>query len=144
MRVASGRAGRILVFRLDEGSDLLKAMREHVGAEGVKSGLLMCIGALREARLGYFLGGGEYKVIEVEGPLEIASCMGNISVGPEGETVVHAHICVCDSEGRAYGGHLLEGCVVSPMAEVAVVELAGAVLARELDARTGLKVLKSP
>ncbi len=141
MRVASGRVGRIVFFRLEEGSDLLASMREHVEAEDIKSGFLACIGALSKARLGYFLGQGKYKAIEVQGPLEIASCVGNISVGPEGETVVHAHICVCDEEGRAYGGHLLEGCLVSPTAEVTVVELSGALLTRELDAKTGLKLL---
>ena len=55
--------------------------------------------------------------------------------------MVHAHITVCDSEGRAFGGHVLEGCVVSPTAELALLELSGARLVRRLDAATGLKLL---
>ena len=139
--LAEGRVGRFLFFRVREGADLLAAIREAAEAAGVRSGLLACIGALRKARLGFYLGEGRYKTIELEGPLEIASCLGNLSEGPEGELVVHAHITVCDSEGRAFGGHVLEGCVVSPTAELALLELSGARLVRRLDAATGLKLL---
>ena len=142
MKVAEGSVGRLAFFRLGEGEDLLKSIKGHVEAEGIRSGFLACIGALSKARLGFFLGEGRYKAIEVKGPLEIASCLGNISEGPEGELIIHAHICVCDEEGRAYGGHLLEGCIISPTAELAIIELAGARLVRELDAKTGLKLLR--
>ena len=141
VRVAEGRVGRFLFFRVEEGSDLLMAIGECASSAGVRAGLLACIGALARARLGYYLGSGRYKTIELEGPLEIASCLGNISEGPDGELVVHAHICVCDGEGRAYGGHLLEGCVVKPTAELAILELAGARLVRRLYEATGLKLL---
>jgi len=139
--LAEGRVGRFLFFRVREGADLLAAIKEAAEGAGVHSGLLACIGALRKARLGFYLGEGRYKTIELEGTLEIASCLGNLSEGPEGELVVHAHITVCDSEGRAFGGHVLEGCVVSPTAELALLELSGARLVRRLDAATGLKLL---
>jgi len=139
--LAEGRVGRLLFFRVREGADLLAAIKEAAEGAGVHSGLLACIGALRKARLGFYLGEGRYKTIELDGALEIASCLGNLSEGPEGELVVHAHITVCDSEGRAFGGHVLEGCVVSPTAELALLELSGARLVRRLDAATGLKLL---
>ena len=144
MLVAEGRVGRFLFFRLEEGADLLASIQECASSAGVRAGLLACIGALREAKIGFYLGEGRYKTVGLAGPLEIASCLGNISEGPGGELVVHAHICVCDEEGRAYGGHLLEGCVVSPTAELAILELAGAALTRRLDAATGLKLLSPP
>jgi len=144
MKVAEGLAGRLVFFRRGEGEDLLLSMRACAESEGVRAGLLACIGALSKARLGFFLGGGRYKAIELGGPLEIASCLGNLSEGPDGELVVHAHICVCDGEGRAYGGHLLEGCVVSPTAELALLELSGARMVRRLDGKTGLKLLQPP
>jgi len=141
LKVAEGRPGRFLFFRLEAGSDLLASIRELTLSEGVKAGLLACIGGLERARMGFYVGSGQYEAIEVEGPLELLSCLGNISEGPDGELIIHAHICVSTRDGRAFGGHLLEGCVVRPTAELAVVELVGARLRRALDKATGLKLL---
>ena len=142
MRVA-GSTGRLVFARIDGGEDLLLGIKRVAKEENIRSGFLSCIGALRRARVGYYIGSGQYKAIELEGPLEIACCLGNIALF-EGEPLVHAHICVCDGEGRAFGGHLLEGCFVSPTAELTIIELSGAELVRYLDERTGLKLLGKP
>ena len=142
MRVAEGRVGRLLVFRLERGSDLLASIRAAAEEAGVRAGVLMCIGGLSRARLGFYVGSGRYEAIELEGPLELVACMGNLALGPEGELVVHAHACVADRSGHAYGGHVLDGCLVDPTGELAIAELSGADLRRELDRETSLKLLR--
>ena len=141
VRVTDGRVGRLLFFRLEAGSDLLKAIRAAAEGTGVKAGLLACIGGLERARLGFYVGSGRYEAIEIQGPLELVSCLGSISEGPDGELIIHAHVCVSGRDGRALGGHLLEGCIIRPTAELAILELAGAGLRRRLDEATGLKLL---
>jgi len=142
MRVAEGRPGRFLVSRLERGSDLLASIRAAAEESGVRAGLITCIGGLSRARLGFYTGSGRYEALEIEGPLELVACVGNIALGPGGELIVHAHVCVADREGHAYGGHLLEGCPVEPTAELIIIELSGAELRRELDEETGLKLLR--
>ena len=144
MKVAEGRAGRLLVFKLERGADLLLSISAAAGEAGVGSGFLMCIGGLSKARLGFYVGSGQYKALEIEGPLELVACVGNIALGPSGELVIHAHACVADEKGQAYGGHLLEGCRVDPTGELVIVELSGAELRREVDEETGLKLLRAP
>ena len=142
MRVAEGHVGRFLVFRLERGSDLLTSIRASAEGAGVRAGFLMCIGGLSRARLGFYVGSGRYEAVELEEPLELVACMGNLASGPGGELVVHAHACVADRSGRAYGGHVLEGCLIEPTGELIIVELSGAELRRELDEKTGLKLLR--
>jgi len=141
LKVAEGEVGRFLFFRLEAGSDLLEAIKIAASNSGIRAGLLACIGGLERARLGFYVGSGRYEAIELQGPLELLSCLGNVSEGPGGELIVHAHACVSDGEGRAFGGHLLEGCVIKPTAELALIELSGGELRRELDTTTGLKLL---
>ena len=142
MKVAEGRVGRFLVFRLERGSDLLNSIRAAAEEAGVRAGLLICIGGLSRARLGFYTGSGHYKALEIEGPLELVACIGNLASGPSGELIVHAHACVADEEGRSFGGHVLEGCSISPTGELIIVELSGAELRREMDEETGLKLLR--
>ena len=142
VKVAEGRVGRLLVFRLERGSDLLNSIRSAAEGAGVRAGLFMCIGGLSRARLGFYIGSGRYKALDIEGPLELVACVGNLACGPSGELIVHAHACVADEEGRAYGGHVLEGCSISPTGELIVMELSGAELRREVDEETGLKLLR--
>ena len=135
---------RILFFRLRKGEDLLGAIKERAEQSGVDSGVFMGIGALARARLGYFdLESREYRVIELDREVELLSCLGNISKR-DGETVVHAHILVSDEEGRAYGGHLLEGNPISVTVELAIVDAPELKLRRTLDPEMGLYLLDLP
>jgi len=76
--------------------------------------------------------------IEKAGPLEIVSCMGNISSKEETELVVHGHIVVSDSGGNAFGGHVLPGCLVDATVELVLVEVESGTLRREFDAQRNL------
>jgi predicted DNA-binding protein with PD1-like motif len=75
-------------------------------------------------------------------PLEIASCIGNITVDDKGEVLVHAHIVVSDENGQAFGGHLMKGCHVGATAELVIIEGKGVNLQRIFDQKTKLNILK--
>jgi len=136
-----GKVGRIFFSRLIEGEDLAETIKKRVEESGVKAGIFLLIGTLKEAVLGYYEEGG-YKSIRVGGPLEIASCIGNIAVDEKGEVVIHAHIVVSNDEGEAFGGHLMKNSHVGVTAELAIIEAAGVDLQRISDEKTKLKLLR--
>jgi len=135
-----GKIGRILFSRIFEDEDLLEGIKKRVKESKVKAGLLFLIGSLKEACLGFYEE-GEYKRIEVKKPLEIASCMGNISVKENGELIIHAHMVVSDKSGNAYGGHLLKGCKVAATAELMLIEALEVDLKRKFEDKYRLYLL---
>jgi len=141
--MAEAPVKRILFYRLRGGEDLLDAIKRRAEEGGVESGVFMAIGALRRASFGYFMGSRrEYKKIVLDRQVELLSCVGDISKREDGETVVHAHIVVGDEDGRAYGGHLMEGSIIAEMVELAILDAPNLKLKRTLDPRTGLYLLK--
>ncbi|NIO36336.1 DUF296 domain-containing protein [Candidatus Bathyarchaeota archaeon] len=138
-----GRIGNIHFFRLRQGEDLLEAIKSRVQKCSVRAGIFLLIGTLKNAVLGYFKE-GRYIPIKLDGPLEIASCIGNVAISEKGEIMVHAHLVVADEKGGAFGGHLMNGSIVDVTAELAVIEGAGVSLTRELDEKTGLRLWKTP
>lgn len=135
-----GKIGRIIFSRIRPDEDLTEAIKERAEKAGVKSGLLVAIGSVKRATLGYYKD-GEYKYIHLDGPLEIASCVGNIATDENGETVIHAHIVVTDEKGEAFGGHLMKGSPVGATAELVIVEALGVSLKRVFDKTANLKLL---
>ena len=135
-----GKIGRIIFSRIFEDEDLLEGIKKRVKESKVKAGLLFLIGSLKEACLGFYEK-GEYKRVEVKKPLEIASCMGNISVKENGELVIHAHMVVSDKSGNAYGGHLLKGCKVAATAELMLIEVPEVDLKRKFEDKYRLYLL---
>ncbi|MGB9741094.1 MAG: PPC domain-containing DNA-binding protein [Candidatus Bathyarchaeia archaeon] len=136
-----GKIGKIYVFRISEGEDLAEAIKKRAEENDVKAGMFVLIGSLKEAVLGYYKE-GQYHPIRLDGPLEIASCMGNIAVDENNETVVHAHIVVSNGEGKAFGGHLMKNSIVGATAELVIIEVANAILRRSSDEKMKLKLLK--
>ena len=136
-----GRIGRICFSRIFEDEDLPEAIKKRVEESDVKAGVFILIGSLKKAVLGYY-NGEEYKLIELDGPLEIASCMGNIAVDGKGETIVHPHIVISNEKGEAFGGHLMKGSLVGATVELVIVEGLDVKLRRALDEKTKLNLWK--
>ena len=136
-----GQIGRICFSRIFEDEDLAEAVKKRVEESDVKAGVFILIGTLKKAVLGYYKE-GEYKPIELDGPLEIASCMGNIAVNEKDEIIVHAHIVVSNEKSEAFGGHLMKGSLVGATAELVIVEGVGVKLRRVFDEKTKLNLLK--
>ncbi|MEM0058096.1 MAG: DNA-binding protein [Candidatus Bathyarchaeia archaeon] len=138
--MVEGRVGRIIFYRLGTGEDLIEAIKERAEKSGVRAGLLFAIGSLERATLGYYRE-GEYKVIRLDGPLEIVSCIGNIALDEKGEMVIHAHIVATNEKGEAFGGHLMQGSLVGATAELAIIEALDVNLKRFFDEKTRLRLL---
>lgn len=136
-----GRIGRICFSRVFEDEDLAEAIKKRVEESGIKVGIFILIGSLKKATLGYYKE-GEYKPILLGGPLEVASCMGNIAVDEKGEIMIHAHVVVANENGEAFGGHLMKNSPVGATAELVMIEGLGVNLQRVFDAKTKLKLWK--
>ena len=136
-----GHVGKICFSRILEGEDLAEAIKRRVEEGGIKAGVFILIGSLKKVVLGYYKE-GQYNSIELDGPLEIASCMGNVAVDEKGEIVIHPHIAVANEKGEAFGGHLMKGSPVGATAELVVIEGAGVNLQRAFDEKTRLNLWK--
>ncbi len=121
MKSIESNIKRIIVAKLEKGEDLLESLAALAKKYELVSGFFNAIGALSEANIGFFEK-GVYKSIKLEEDLEVVSCIGNISYR-EGEMVVHAHIVVGDKEGKAFGGHVFKGCIVSVTCEIFLIEI---------------------
>ena len=133
--------GKKILERLPHGADLGEELTVLARREGIKAGTVAAIGAVRKATIGYYdQKEKEYREREVNGPMEICSCLGNISL-KNGEIFVHAHITLADREGRVVGGHLCEGTIIFA-AECLIEELTGEELHRLYDDTTGLSLWK--
>ena len=69
--------------------------------------------------------------------MEILSLSGTLSA--EG---AHLHLGIANGEGQAFGGHLVEGCLVYTTAEVVLGELEDVKFLRVVDPATGYKELE--
>ncbi|MGB9676463.1 MAG: PPC domain-containing DNA-binding protein [Candidatus Bathyarchaeales archaeon] len=136
-----GNVGKVHVFRLSEGEDLGDAIKKRAEESMIKAGMFILIGSLKEAVLGFYKN-GQYYPKRIDGPLEIASCMGNIAIDENGETIIHAHIVVSNEKCEAFGGHLMKNSIVGATAELIIIELKNMTLQRTFDEKTKLKLLK--
>jgi predicted DNA-binding protein with PD1-like motif len=136
-----GKIGTIIIARLNEDEDLFDGIKKRVQESGVKAGAIFAIGALKQLSAGILVG-GEYRINDVAGPLEIASCIGNAAVDEKGETAIHAHIVVSNEKGEAFGGHIMPGCKVGVTAELIIIEAVDVTLKRITNPKTKFRMLQ--
>ncbi len=123
--------------RLPHEGDLLKSIEGFCRDNGITLGVLTALGAVKSAQLAYYdQEGQEHRGFAVDEPLEIVSCMGNISLR-DGQPIVHAHLALSDGEGRTISGHLMPGTPVFAC-EIFIQELLGEPLVRRQDEETGV------
>ncbi len=132
------------IGRLPHSSDLLEEINNFCAQNNVKKGVINIIGAVKQAKLGYYIQDKqEYIIINEEklnSGLEIVSCTGNISI-KDAKPFAHLHIIVSDRESCTYGGHLMPGTIVYA-GEFIIQEFAGEDLVRSIDKTTGLPLWK--
>jgi len=133
--------GKMIFSRLFEDEDLAESIKKRAETNGIRAGFFILIGSLKRVALGFYKE-GKYETIRLEGPMEIASCTGNVAVDEKGEIVIHAHIVVSNERCEAFGGHLMKGCEVGATAELVMVEAAGVGVQRGFDEKTNLKLWK--
>jgi uncharacterized protein len=141
MRVFEYGAGKELLVRLRQDTDLVQSIAELAGSKAIEVGSLTAIGALKRARIGYYdQRGREYQEIRIDSACELASCTGNISL-KDGKPFAHIHVVLADEAGNTRAGHLLEGIVF--VVEVHLRQLKGPRLERKHDEVTGLALWKA-
>ncbi|EJN6829521.1 PPC domain-containing DNA-binding protein [Vibrio cidicii] len=124
----------ILVTRLTRGDDLKKVLAEIVTQHSISAGsIASCVGSL--SALNIRLAGAE-QTLSLEAPFELVSLMGTLTAKHQ-----HVHIAVSDTQGRVWGGHLLEGCLIDTTAELIIHHYPGLVFQRAFDEQTGFSEL---
>lgn len=120
----SNQAGRTFILRMERGDLLREALTKLARTEGIKNAVVVSgIATFDKAHLqmattyGYPI---EYKVHQLEQPLEVTGVSGTIiNYEP------HIHAVVSNAD-QTWAGHLLDGCRILYLGEVVIQELLGA------------------
>lgn len=146
IRQAKGELGQVIALRLPPGADVHATLVEVARREKIASGLILSgLGSLRQVILrnvrlfprGFPIQDRHRIYAPKTEPMELLALSGNIS-RRDGEVHVHVHAVVSSGleEGLAYGGHLLEGCLVFSTVEIVLCSIRGMTMIREMDPQT--------
>jgi predicted DNA-binding protein with PD1-like motif len=146
IRTAKGQLGRVVVMRLAPNCDLMKSLKETAEKENIRSGVILSgAGSLKQATIRNVRSFPEEFPITDQNriytpknePLELLSLSGIIS-RKDGEVHLHCHIAISSGldDGKAYGGHLIEGCIVFSTCEVIIAEITGLEMKYNIDPET--------
>jgi predicted DNA-binding protein with PD1-like motif len=128
------------VVRIEKDEEVINKITDLCKKENIKLGSITGIGATDKLVIGLFdTNLKQYHKTTLTGPMEITSLMGNIST-KDGETYLHLHINVCNSDMQVYGGHLNE-CYISATCELHIIKIDGEV-DRYFDESIGLNLYK--
>jgi len=107
---------------LETGEEVMECLSRFAAAEGVSAAQITAIGAFQSAVLMYFdWEKKDYLRIPVDEQVEVASMIGDIAEGPDGEPSLHVHLVLGRRDGTALAGHLAKAHV-RPTLEVIVTE----------------------
>lgn len=147
IRMGEGKLGATFVMRLGPGCDVMESITEIARRKNFRSGVILSgAGSLKQVTLrNVRLFPEKFPVRDrdriytpKQEPLEILALQGNIS-RKDGEVHVHCHITISSGldDGQAYGGHLIEGCIVFSYCEIVIAEITGLAMKRDTDPETG-------
>lgn len=127
-----------IIFRLKPGADLKRSIEERIKQNNIRAGFIVtCVGGLEQATVRMAGAKPEAQDIRtLKNDFEIVSLVGTVSVNG-----VHLHMSFSDSEGIIYGGHLKEGTIIHPTAEIVIGINEGMEMKREMDEETGFAEL---
>lgn len=136
------KLGRILVIRLKIGDRIPEDLIEYLKDANLKSGIIIGIGGLSRAVIGFYRKGEyiEEEIVAHEGEaVELSALLGNVA-SSKGEITLHLHATV-GIRDKVLAGHLIEA-EVNPTGEIFVLEVKPE-LEREYEPTTGLRLLKA-
>lgn len=123
------------VARLETGADWRAEIESLANAVDADAAWFTALGAVQDAECWFYdQDECEYYPIEFDEPLEVASCVGNISL-LEGERFAHTHVVLSGPDGETVAGHLNEATVWAGEVHMRVFEEP---LEREYDETTEL------
>ena len=130
----------ILAVRLYAGENFIKELSEAFRNTEKNTGIVLsAAGMMKDAKLGYFMGGGEYRENVFSIPREIVSLTGNLVSSSDG-FFGHLHVSLADDDGKVVGGHL-HRAMVHGTGEV-FVYICDMNITRKMEEETKLKGLK--
>ncbi len=141
IKLAEGRFGKVIAFRLKPGADVYLGIKEACERRGIKNGVVVsAIGSLDtayycdvqelpNAKCGYGYG----ETLHITGPVELTGASGIICHDDDGSVNLHIHVSLSDRYGNAWGGHLKEGTKVLMTTDVVVAEIEGIAMERKYD-----------
>jgi predicted DNA-binding protein with PD1-like motif len=139
-RIHESDGKRTFAVVLATGDEILTSLQGFIEKENIHSASFTAIGALSDASLRYFdWEKKDYLKIPVREQVEVASLIGDVADGPDGNATLHIHIVLGTRDGSAKAGHLGEGHV-RPTLEVIVTENPGH-LRKVKDPESGLALI---
>jgi len=125
---------------LETGEEAMGALLAFAKEHKVTAGHFTGIGAFSRLVLGYFdWEKKEYLRNTLDEQVEVVSLIGDIAL-EKNQPKIHAHLVAGRRDGRAMGGHFIEG-VVRPTLEIVLVE-SPVYLRREFDPASGIALIK--
>ncbi len=123
----------LIAIRMEDGEDFFESIKTVCRNYNVESGVVINgIGMLRDLKIGYW-DGKEYKVDEIEVPVELVSMQGNIGTSEnDGDPIVHIHIAVAKPDHTVVGGHFVSG-IINNTGEIFLQKLENITLLRRKD-----------
>ena len=99
-------ATREYVGRLDHGADWRGEVESLADEQEIDAGWFTALGAVQDAEIWFYdQTDGEYQSVEFHEHLEVASCVGNVSL-LDGDRFAHTHAVLSRPSGQAIAGHL--------------------------------------
>ena len=124
---------------LETGEEANACLLDFAKRQNLSAAHFTAIGAFQRAVLGYFdWNTKDYKRNAVDEQVEVVALIGDVALDGD-QPKLHMHAVLGQSDGRALGGHLLEGHV-RPTLEVIVTETP-AHLRRRHDPQSGLALI---
>lgn len=126
---------------LETGEEVMACLRQFITRERIFAAQITAIGALSDVVLQYFdWDKKEYQGIPVREQVEVASMVGDVAEGLDGEPTLHIHIVVGKRDGSAMAGHLARAHV-RPTLE-AIINESPAHLRKKKDPQSGLALIR--
>ena len=140
MKTMTMEPQKVHLLKLEKGDEVLSSVVSYVKENNITAGFLTAIGALEKGTMGYFDVEKKKYLNSPFGEVELLSCTGNIAINKDThEPIAHIHIIIGESDGKCFGGHLVNG-IVSVTVEIYLVETKPTVF-RTKDKETGLHLL---
>lgn len=145
------KLGRILVRQLPTNTDLIESIKKVCVDNGIHYGtILSAIGSLHQLKMegvvvskesGSGTDFGPPRIIP--GPLQVLNLDGIIfTKGETGEMDAHIHGAFVDTEGKVYGGHVMEEeTTIATRLVVVIGEIAEVSLTEQYDEESGHRLL---
>lgn len=131
---------RTFVIILETGDEVMASLDAFAAEQGLTAATFKAIGALSEATLAFFdWDQKEYLPILVNEQVEVASLIGDVATGPDGQPAVHVHAVLGKSDGAAIAGHL-KSALVRPTLEIILTENPGH-LRKRFDPEIGIALV---